>query len=593
VTREDDRPAAMTPLGIALPDPGPAAQLAQLLRALIRAPQAHRIGLLVAGVIAVICLNAAGQIRLNLWQRDFYQAIEDRHMPAFLSQLGSFTLIAGGLLVLVVSQTWLQAMVNVRLRDWLTRDLIDEWLRGKRLYLLGFMGEIGDNPDQRIQQDAQHLAELSTTLLVGLLQSTLLLFSFVSVLWLLSAQVSFNFGHGPFSIPGYMVWCALAYSAGGSLLGWRVGRPLVPLNAARYAREAELRGALVRVGEHADGIVLEHGAADERRLLDQPLEAVIGLMRQLAGGLARLTWVTSGYGWLALVVPVIVAAPGYFDGEMSFGTLMMVVGAFGQVQSSLRWFVDNLAVIADWRATLHRVAAFREALKALDQVGAATDLVSMTTEAEPQLRLDRLSLALSETCATMAETSIVIGPGERVQILCDSAAGRNALFRALAGMWPWGTGRIGLPAGDRMSFLPERPYIPPGRLYDALVYPDAPGSVGQDELVAALERVDLGRLVPMLERAERWDRSLSLGEQQRLAVARLLLRKPRWIVLNDAASALDQAHRDLLLELGDSALPGVGVIRIGREALEDGRWTCSLHVEESADGPCLLSRRPA
>ena len=247
----------------------------------------------------------------------------------------------------------------------------------KRVYMLGFAGEIGVNPDQRIQQDAQHLTDLTTILAIGLLQSSLLLVSFAGVLWVLSDQVVFDFGNGPVTIPGYMVWCALAYSLGGSLLAWHVGRPLIPLNAERYAREADLRIALVRISEHADGIALHDGEADERRLLNEPVDGVVTMMARLANGLARLTWITSGYGWLAMVVPIVVAAPGYFGGHMSFGTLMMVIGAFNQVQGSLRWFVDNLPQIADWRATLGRVVAFREALAAVDSIGADTGRIEV------------------------------------------------------------------------------------------------------------------------------------------------------------------------------------------------------------------------
>jgi len=408
-------------------------QFMTLARALTASPSRRKIALLVIGVVAVLCANAAGQVRLNVWQRDFYEAIEQRNVPEFLHQLLAFAVIAGALLGLGVLQSWLRAMVNVRLREWLTFDLLDQWLVHRRLYLLDYAGEIGVNPDQRIQQDAQHLAELTTSLLTGLLQSTLLLVSFVGVLWVLSGKVVFDFGNGPFSIPGYMVWCALFYALGGSLLGWFVGRPLVPLNAERYASEAELRSALVRVGEHADSIVLHDGEAEERRALDQPVNAVTGLMTRLAAGAARLTWVSAGYGWLAIVVPIIVAAPGYFGGTMSFGTLMMVAGAFNQVQSSLRWFVDNLSPIADWRATLHRVVLFRDALTTVDEIGADTGRIDVVEDGD-RLWLDGLQLALPESSATLDEARIEIRPGERIQILGKAASAKSTLFRALAGM---------------------------------------------------------------------------------------------------------------------------------------------------------------
>lgn len=540
----------------------------------------------------MLCANAGGQIRLNIWQRDFYEAIEQRNMAGFAHQLLAFVVIAGALLALGVLQSWLRAMINVRLREWLTFDLLDQWLIHRRLYLLEYAGEIGVNPDQRIQQDAQHLAELTTSLLTGLLQSTLLLASFIGVLWVLSGKVVFDFGNGPFSIPGYMVWCALIYALGGSLLGWFVGRPLVPLNAERYASEAELRSALVRVGEHADGIVLHDGEAEERRALDQPVHAVTTLMTRLAGGAARLTWVTGGYGWLAIVVPIIVAAPGYFSGTMSFGTLMMVAGAFNQVQSSLRWFVDNLSLIADWRATLHRVVLFRDALTTVDEIGIDAGRIDVV-EDTGGLRLDDLELALPESSATLDEPRIEIRPGERIQILAKATSPKSTLFRALAGMWPWGAGTIHLPGRETMTFIPQRPYLPSGTLRAAVCYPTEPGLLDEASVVAALERVDLAHLVPMLERSGRWDRDLPLDEQQRLAFARLLLQAPRWVVLDDAISALNDTHRRLVLSLKDRELADTTLIRLGCDAVLDGDWDRTLHIIERSTGPHLsISSRP-
>ena len=562
-------------------------QLRTLLRALAGSRYRGQLGLLALGVVVVICANAAGQIRLNTWQGAFYEAIEQRDMPGFITQLMVFAVIAGALLVLVVSQTWLRAMMNVRLREWLTHDLLDQWLVRKRIYLLGFAGEIGVNPDQRIQQDAQHLTDLTTILAIGLVQSTLLLASFTGVLWLLSEQVVFDFGNGPVTIPGYMVWCALAYSLGGSLLAWHIGRPLVPLNAERYAREAELRIALVRINERADGIVLHGGEADERRLLDEPVGGVVNMMARLAGALARLTWITSGYGWLAMVVPIVVAAPGYFDGDLSFGTLMVVVGAFNQVQSSLRWFVDNLPQIADWRATLLRVVAFRDALATVDTIGADTGRIEVVDSPSGKLELDDLELALPETCATLDQSHVEVNPGERIQILGKAASGKSTLFRALAGMWPWGGGTLRLPPRETMTFMPQRPYLPLGTLRDAVSYPAEPGHFDEPAVVAALERVDLGHLVPSLDRTDRWDRQLPLEEQQRLAVARLLLHAPRWVVLDDAISALGDSHRRLVLGLCDRELLGVTLIRLGRDSVLDSFWTRTLYIIERPGGPYL------
>ena len=562
-------------------------QLLTLLRALRASPYRGRLALLAVAIVVVICANAAGQIRLNIWQRAFYDALEQKHLAAFMSQLLVFGVIAGGLLVLVVAQTWLQEMIKVRLREWLTHDLLDQWLAPKRAYMLSFAGPIGVNPDQRIHQDTQHLTELMATLAVGLLQSSLLLLSFVGVLWVLSQQVVFGVGDRSFTIPGYMVWCALAYSLGGSLLAWRVGRRLIPLNAERYAREADLRFALVRVNEHADGIALHGGEADERRMLDEPVDHVVGLMVRIAGGLAHLTWITSSYGWLAIVVPIVVAAPGYFDGELSFGALMMVVGAFNQVQTSLRWFVDNLAQIADWRATLLRVVAFRDALPAVESIGEDTGHIELVDAGSDQLVLENLGVALPDACATLDQARVEVSPGERIQIVGKPGTGKSTLFRALADMWPWGTGTIQLPPRESMMFMPQRPYLPLGTLRAAVSYPAEPGRFDDAAVRAALERVDLGHLAPSLDRTERWDRQLSLDEQQRLAFARLLLHAPHWVFLDDAIGALDEDHRRRVLSIFERELPGAAVIRLGRDPAPDGFWTRTLHITEHPGGPCL------
>jgi putative ATP-binding cassette transporter len=568
-------------------------QLWTLWHALRASRHRRSITLLAAGTVLVVCLNAVGQIRLNSWQGAFYDAIEQKHVAAFTTQLLIFLVIAGGLLVLVVAQTWLQQMITVRLREWLAHDLLDQWLAPKRAYLLSFAGEIGVNPDQRIAQDALHASELTAILGVGLLQSSLLLVSFVGVLWILSANVLFEVGGHSFGVPGYMVWCAVIYALGGSLLAWRIGRPLIPLNAERYQRESDLRFALVRVNEHADGIALHGGEADERRMLDEPLSRVVAMMIRLAGGLARLTWVTSGYGWLAIVVPIVVAAPGYFDGELSFGALMMVVGAFNQVQSSLRWFVDNLAQIADWRATLLRIVSFRDALPAVATIGEQAGRITIVEAGAEKLVLENLVIALPGECATLDQARVEVNPGERIQILGKPGTGKSTLFRALASMWPWGAGTIELPPPEAMIFMPQRPYLPPGSLRAAVSYPTEPDRFGDAAIRAALERVELGALASSLDRVDRWDRTLSLDEQQRLAFARLLLHAPRWVFLDDAIGALGEDHRRLVFSILERELAGAAVVRFGRDRAEVGSWNRTLHLIQRPGGPCLPSTLPA
>jgi putative ATP-binding cassette transporter len=567
------------------------AQLSSLLAALAASPYRRRLGLLAAGIVLVICANSVGQVWFNTWQGGFFDTIEHRDLAAFGGQLLVFGQIVSALLVLVVAQTWLKEMFQIRLREWLTRDLLDHWLAPKRAYLLAHAGEIGANPDQRVQEDTRHLVELSTDLALGLLQASLLLISFVGVLWVLSAAVVFTIGERSFACPGYMVWCALAYSLGGSWLAWRVGRPLIALNATRYAREAELRFALVRVNEHAEAIALHGSEAQERQMLDRTVDHVATVMRELANGLARLTWVTSGYGWLALVAPILVAAPGYFSGGLSFGGLIMVIGAFNQVQQALRWYVDNFSRIADWRATLLRVVGLREALRAPDPTGRAPGRIALA-DAE-RLVLDNLSLALADGRAALEPARIEVAPGERVQIVVEHGSDRSALFRALAGLWPWGAGTVHLPPRDAIVYMPPRPYLPLGTLRAGVSYPAAPAGFDHLAVASALERVGLGHLLPSLDCEERWDQRLSLEEQQRVAFARLLLHGPRWVLLDDALGALDEVHRQSMLSIFEDELAATAVVSIGRSpARRGGFYDRTLHMRRLDESASLVPLRP-
>ncbi len=518
------------------------------MRALCRSRYRGRVGWLALILLAIVGANTYGQVRLNAWSGSFYDTLAQRSFWALGNELVTFLIIVGGLLTLVVSQTWLQEMIKLRLREWLTHDLLDQWLAPRRAYLLSHAGELGVNPDQRMEEDARALADLTASFAFGLLQSTLLLVSFVGVLWVLSSQVVFAIDKQSFTVPGYMVWCALLYAAAGSWLTWLVGRPLIRLNAEKCAREAELRFSLVRAHESAEVIALQKGERDERTLLNGRVNGVVNIGREIANGIARLTWVTSGYGWLALVVPIVVASPGYFGGAMSLGGLMMVVGAFNQVQQSLRWFVDNFAAIATWRATLLRVMAFRDGL---DRVGAGghdgDGAQRITVEAHPEGRLafKALSLTLRDGRAELDTPVVEIGRGERVLIASRPCADKATLLRAIAGLWTRGEGAIQVPPAHQVMFVPARPYLPLATLRATITYPDDAAQFDDSAVHAVLDRVGLGHLVPRLGEQERWDKILTPEEQHGIAFARLLLHEPRWVFLEDTAS-VSKEHQLLL-----------------------------------------------
>jgi vitamin B12/bleomycin/antimicrobial peptide transport system ATP-binding/permease protein len=294
-------------------------------------PGRRSLAFLIGGIVFVTCATAAAQVGLNAWNRPFYEAIVARSVPAFLDQLLVFAIIAGCLLVLNVAQAWLREMLKLESREWLTRDLYGEWLKRGRSTRLARAGEVGVNPDQRIHEDARRLAELSSDLGVGLLQASLLLMSFLGVLWSISGALDIRFCGVRFAIPGYMLWCALLYAATGSWLTWRVGRPLVSMNSRRYQSESEFRFALLQANQQIQNIASLRGEEGERRRLGPDLEKVLSMVREIVDATARLSWITAGYGWISIVAPIVVASPAYFNGRLSFGELMIVVGGFHQV----------------------------------------------------------------------------------------------------------------------------------------------------------------------------------------------------------------------------------------------------------------------
>jgi putative ATP-binding cassette transporter len=383
-------------------------QLEMMVRALWAAPVRNTLLLLSGSMFLVIAVTAYGQIRLNNWNQPFYDALSHRDFAQFLDQLGVFGLIAGSLLVLNVGQRWLGETLKLKLRQGLAHDLIQNWLVPGRAFRLTNAGPMGVNPDQRMHEDARHLIELSADLGIGLLQSSILLASFVKVLWGLSSNFAFHFDGRQLVIPGYMVWAAVVYSGSASLVSYWVGRSLVDRNAQRYAREADLRFSLVRVNEHIDAIALSAGEPDEARRIEIDLAGVLAATARLVTGLTNLTWITAGYGWFTLVAPILVAAPLYFAGNLTFGGLMLASGAFLQVQSSLRWFVDNFSTIADWRATLLRVAGFRRAVLDTDIMHDVEDRIAYTAGKAGEFDITDLQIASPSGRTKLQELQVQI-----------------------------------------------------------------------------------------------------------------------------------------------------------------------------------------
>jgi putative ATP-binding cassette transporter len=540
-------------------------QLGTMARALLSSSVRNQLFLLWGALAAVIGVTAYGQIRLNRWNQPFYDALSHHRFDQFLVQLAVFGVIAGSLLILNVAQQWLTQMLTLKLREGLVRDLVEHWLEPRRAFRLASAGPIGVNPDQRMHEDARHLTELSATLAVGLLQAAILVAVFIQVLWLLSSDFAIDLAGRHLTIPGYMVWAAILYAGSASLLSYWVGHGLVNRNAQRYAREADLRFSLVRVNEHIDAIALAGGEPDEQRRIERDLNAVLAATRRLVTGLTNLTWITSGYGWFTLVAPIIAASPLYFNGTLSFGGLMMAAGAFTQVQSSLRWFVDNFSTIADWRATLLRVANFRRAVLQTEMLHSDETCVEFAEGPAGKLLLENLEIASPSGCTRFEDPRVEIKSGERVLIAGESGAGKTLLFRTLAGLWVWGAGRVVRPRGEQILYMPRNPDMPPATLRELLIAPGAPEHVDPEVLKQALTRAGLPRLVPELETFARWDTRLSEDEQRNLAVARALAHAPAWLIIDELFESAGQANYERLLQTLATQLPHTTLIYIGGE----------------------------
>ncbi len=522
--------------------------------------------MLLTALVLAILATTYGQIILNKWNQPFYDAITRRDLNDFLYQLGVYFVIVGSLLVLDVGQRWLNETTKFRLREGLTRDLLKLWMAPRRAFWLATSGSpMGVNPDQRMTEDTLKLCDLSFDLSTGLFRSTVLLAGFAGVLWTVSEDFTFRYHGVDYGVPGFMLWAALSYAVVGSLLSYFVGHTLVRRNADRYAREADLRFAFVRVNEHLDGIALAAGEADERRRVERHIGNLMTAMRRLVRGLTNLTWVTAGFGWITGVAPILVAAPLYFGGKTSFGGMMMAAAAFTQAQGSLRWFVDNFSALADWRATLLRVANFRAALLVTESQHEAGSRIEYVEGVPGEMVFDQLQVDSPVGREEFQERCVVIRTGEHTLICGAPGEGKTPLFRALSGLWPWGSGRIVRPRAEPVMYVPRgTPYLPRGTLREALAYPSLTDRFADRDYLRALELTGLGRYAKSLDADQRWDRELREDEQMALALARVVLHAPPWVVFDDMFSSMEDETLERVIDMFTRDVVQTTIIHIGR-----------------------------
>ena len=507
-------------------------------------------------LVAIVALNLAGVymlVLLNEWNRGFYDALQNKDQPVFWRELGRFTYIAFGFIVIAVYRFYLTQLLQLRWRNWMTAHYLDRWLSNKAFYqleLARFSKEADappDNPDQRIAEDLNLFTGDTVGLTMGLMNAVVTLVSFVGILWGLSGSFAFDFNGGSYVIPGFMVWMAVAYALAGSVLTHYIGRPQIALNFKQQRFEADFRHHLMRVREYSESIALDRGEPVERTQLGGRFTTLLGNYLSLIKAQKRLIWFNTFYGQAAVVFPFIVAAPRFFSGAIQLGELMQISSAFGRVQDSLSWFVDNYSSLAAWRATTDRIISFEESFQALQQAELAHTQDATQSD---HLSVDDLHIALPGQVALLSGSGLTLSAGDTLLIKGPSGSGKSTLFRALAGIWPWARGRLHLPTDfdDRVMFLPQKPYFPNGPLRTALAYPATPERYTDAELQQALRSALLPRLADELDREDTWGQKLSGGEQQRLAIARAILKKPRWLFVDEATSALDEAAEATLYQ---------------------------------------------
>jgi putative ATP-binding cassette transporter len=528
--------------------------------------------ILLAAVVAIELSIVGINVLLNSWNNSFYNALQDRNWDAFVYQLGYFCVLATAYIFLAVYQLYLNQWLQIRWRRWLTRAYLEKWLAGSNHYRMQLLGDAADNPDQRIAEDVKQFIDAGATgigiLPIGLslLNATVTLASFAVILWNLSATAPLHVFGISIDIPGYLLWAALIYAILGTTFTHLIGRALIALNFQQQRYEADFRFNLVRVRENSEQIALLNGERAERDRLLLRFANVVSNWMAIMSRQKKLTFLTAGYSQAAVVFPYIMVSPAYFAGAVQLGGLMQTANAFGQVQGALSVFVNVYRQLAEWRAVVERLSGFDRSIAVARDAAVTPPVIALTTTDANVITLQDLSVRLPNSVPLISAENISIKLGERVLVSGPSGAGKSTLFRALAGVWPFGEGAITIPKNARMMILPQRPYFPIAPLAAAVAYPAEPGQFDAATIARLISAVGLPALVPRIEEEAHWNRMLSLGEQQRLGIARALLYGPDFLFLDEATASLDEPSETALYQLLDQRLPRATIVSIGHRA---------------------------
>ena len=538
---------------------------------------------LLGAVIATELSLVGITVMLNQWNNRFYNALQDRNWDAFVSELLFFCMLAAIFIVLSVYQLYLNQWLQIRWRRWMTKTYLGHWLDHANHYRMQLLGDAADNPDQRIAEDVQMFVNNSLTIGVGFLSAIVTLGSFVVILWSLSAQAPLHLFGTAFDIPGYLVWAALLYALVGTMLTHFIGWPLVTLNFNQQRYEADFRFNLVRVRENSEQIALLGGEPAERERLLTRFGSVVSNWLAIMARQKKLTFFTSGYAQVSTVFPFVVVSPAYFAGAVQLGGLMQTASAFGSVQNALSFFINTYRTLAEWRAVIERLSGFDRAVASAQAATSQPPRVEILPGQAGAIELKDLALKLPNGVPLLNASAIRIAGGERILVSGPSGAGKSTLFRALAGIWPFGAGTITVPKNAKLMMLPQRPYFPLARLAGAVAYPAEPGTYDNARVAEAITAVGLAPLAARIEEEAHWNRMLSLGEQQRLGIARALLHAPDYLFLDEATASLDEPAEAALYQLLEQRLKGTTIVSIGHRSTLAAFHRRRLVLERAGD----------
>ena len=528
-------------------------------------------GRVLLAVVILIELALVGtDVLINQWRNRFYTALQEVNYDAFVREVIIFIAIAAASVALSVYQLYLNQWLQIRWRNWMTRKYLGEWLHDANHYRMQLQGDAADNPDQRMSDDVKLFVDRTLEVGVGLLSAVVSFLSFVVILWGLSEAAPLHVFGIPYDIPGYLVWAALIYSVIGTALTQWIGAPLVHLDFQQQRLEADFRFSLVRVRENSEQIALLDGDRAERERLSGRFSGVVANWYAIMSRTKRLTAFTQSYAQAAVIIPIVLVSPALFAGKILIGTLLQAAEAFGNVQKALSFFVGIYRTMAEWRAVVARLDGFEMSVASAAHLKTRGDSIRLALPGGGHdIDLTQLLVRLPNGAPLISASDFRIHPSERLLVSGPSGAGKSTLFRAIAGIWPFGNGSISIPAETSLMMLPQKPYFPIGTLHAAIAFPSAADAFSAERIKQVLSEVGLPQLVSRINDEEHWNRILSLGEQQRLGIARALLQAPNFLFLDEATASLDEPAEAALYRLLQDKLPGTTVVSIGHRATLD------------------------